>query len=374
MMDGGEESFDLVVRELGEAGAAEGHGAFLSPAPQGSKGGGSVLGSSPVSPQKFHIHALLAALVAPVALVGLMGPLSGCAIDSSATLPPELADSATADARMGDAGDAAPADSGSPRDSTVPPPPPRDSGADADGGFDAGVDSGPDDPRCPASADGVVALYTFAGVDGVASVPDVVGGHDGQVQNGTASVWSGPRGCGEAFRMPSATTRYVAVPDSEAWDLPEGSADFWFIRLSGAPTRAGLLARDAFGTSEPGHMRVVIEGDGRLLFRIQNAGTTELYASPPAPGAWHHVGVNWGAAGLELWFDGVMADSNPEARSIDGNDNPWVIGADLWNGVDGSFPPERVNSISTNTGIDHVRISSVRRDFSSYAALAPATP
>jgi len=152
--------------------------------------------------------------------------------------------------------------------------------------------------------------------------------------------------------------------------------DFWFIRRAGAPTPAGLVGRDAMNQVFPGHFRIAIETDGRLLVRIQDGDDSyELNQPDPTRGEWHHVGANWGGGGLELWYDGVRVAADEDvAVGIDGNHNAWVIGADPQSVQEGSYPPVGVSRVSTHTGIDHVRISELRRDFSSYAALAPVMP
>ena len=50
------------------------------------------------------------------------------------------------------------------------------------------------------------------------------------------------------------------------------------------------------------------------------------------------------------------------AGGIDGNDNPLVVGAAAWLSGEGSADP--VSSHLAPAALDHVRLSSIRRDFS----------
>ena len=256
-----------------------------------------------------------------------------------------------------------------------------DTWTDADGPGDADQDRDDTPETCsPASTDGtVLALYTFDGRDGA----DATGRHDGVVVDPAGHVeWpSGPPGCEGAFGLVRpCSDGHVEVGHSSDWDAV-AAVDFW---VRPGPTRGndeGLVTRDASGTSRSGHFAASLAVDGRLVVRLQSTSDElRLCSSSPLPeGVWVHVGVNLGEPGAELWVNGVidhgdgyMSDSDytipceaeVPARPFDiaGNENAWVMGAANWGEAEGSTGV--VTHHACGSAIDHVRLSSVRRSFS----------
>jgi hypothetical protein len=233
-------------------------------------------------------------------------------------------------------------------------------------------------PPCSPSPveDDVIALFTFDDIEGATSTFDSISGREGRVLDGPAQSVPGVGGCATAYYLPEGNAGAVIVADSPDWELPEGSLDFWFLAGDATTPPNGLFGRDARFEDDPGHIRMYQNTGYRLRARLQqgdtDAGDANIASPALARETWHHVGVNWGAGGFELWVDGVREDSSAtDQYGIDGNDNPWVIGASNNNSANGSDPPTNLNYESEDVAIDHFRISSVRRDFSSYAALVP---
>lgn len=261
---------------------------------------------------------------------------------------------------------------------------PSDGGPDTGRPVDGGrlrTDGGGGTGRCAPPDDGTVALWDFE--SGLPSeLIDVAGGHDGTLTAGAGAVAS-IDGCGSALSFAgSEPPAHGIVPDDAAFDLAVGSLDFW-LHLDGdfgddtAPTR-GILSRDAMDSSRPGHMTVFATGGGSVVFRLQSPAGDVLLCSDPIPRrTWTHVGIVFGPPEAELFIDGTRATRTDStwvpllgsiqcgidgAGGIDGNDNPLVVGAASWLSREGAA--DAISSHIAPAAIDHVRLSSVRRDFS----------
>jgi hypothetical protein len=159
-----------------------------------------------------------------------------------------------------------------------------------------------------------------------------------------------------------------------------------YVRLPSPPssstsnngTEQGLLSRDAEGRTDAGHFGLFYIETGGLVARLQVNQNHFICAEGPLPtGEWIHVGINLGTE-VELWIDGQQStytgtipwkatDVTCEtgvSGSIQGNNNPWVIGAHSEESSEGSATPVDGHFPGT---LDEIRISNVRRDFSSFA-------
>lgn len=262
-------------------------------------------------------------------------------------------------------------------------------------GYDAASGDG---PRPDGAADGATPVLLDATADGAAAacppldgdtlallpldddLADVLGAHPGTyLGGGSATFVAGPPGCGRAIRLTGG--EHVRIEDSDAWDAPEGSFDFW-IRFDSDGTFA-LLSREAANRNEPNHLAFYRMPGGDLVVRLQNPSFDPdrflCSDAPVPPGAWTHVGVNFGPPRNELWVGGVRAtrsgqgsfypiggfdqagDCNTDAAvPLAGNSNPILLGAGSTFAPDGAGTP---TDSPVAGALDHVRISRVRRDF-----------
>lgn len=236
-------------------------------------------------------------------------------------------------------------------------------------------------PNCVDDLDAdVVALYGFDDVGG-ATLTDEVGAHPGTIAMPSEARWIlGPEGCGPALSTSSTAAR-IELPDDPAWDLTEGSVDF-HVWHDGRQSHRAVFSRDASDQERSGHFTVALSNTGVLIVRTQTTtfNETRCYGPALAPGEWHHVGINFGGA-VEVWIDGAVSAQRSDhggghanfrcgegevswaLAGEDGeNDNPWLLLADRHlveeeEPADGILPFE-------GGGIDRLRISRVRRDFS----------
>ncbi|MCA9671905.1 MAG: hypothetical protein KC503_40175 [Myxococcales bacterium] len=184
---------------------------------------------------------------------------------------------------------------------------------------------------------------------------------------------------------PDCASAYMVVTmsDSATKRLVSGSVDLW-VRFHNAANPGGLegiLSRDAIGTKTPGHFGLWREGD-RIVLRVQrmDPDSDAFLCSPHGTikdTAWHHIGVNFGALGPELYLDFVK--TTPDGSGVQGgmclgttakgvvvtdglssNSEPWVIGASNGNSCDDDAAPTRWPFRGV---VANIRVSARRRDF-----------
>jgi hypothetical protein len=207
-----------------------------------------------------------------------------------------------------------------------------------DAAIDATIDASPDGSTEPVT----VARYLFDD-----DLDDELNGHDAAAVGSGLTYLNGRNGATDhAVALPVTLTGHVRIPDAPAFDIASGTIDLWFRYDGTAPAGdLGLLSRDANGSTTNGHFNLRVGHDRRLVMRIQQISdpTVETYRCTAAAlqtNVWHHVAIRFGGT-LSMEVDGAAAsgtswtDGNDVAHDctaawaggIDGNNNPWVIGA-----------------------------------------------
>lgn len=252
-----------------------------------------------------------------------------------------------------------------------------------DGGdlaLDAGApDAGAPDPfACAKPVDGsTIAVYPMEDAD-MGLLSDVTRAHDGSFPVLRPDLTAGPSSCGRAMRI-ATDTSYGVVPDSPAFAHREGALELRMLLTSDA-VRGAVLTRDAAGQTQ-GQFSLFLDDAGRLVARFQSGGRSIAACSdaPLPAGRWYYVGVNYGAAGAELFVNGVSqrgaatwrteGESGPcgdtSPVGMIGESNPWIFGASSTRAVPGTGEP--LGPATVGLVLDHVRFSSMRRDFSRFA-------
>jgi hypothetical protein len=235
----------------------------------------------------------------------------------------------------------------------------------------------PNPPACNETPQtGDLLLYRFEEPAGATFVTDAVGAHPGTARAPGASTTSGPTACGAARLFESGPLGFpiIEVPHHPDFNLTSGSLSFW-VRLPAARTLSsrGIVSRDAFGEARPGHLSVYEVASGHLVVRLQGATSSGARCSeaPLPPDVWIKVGVNFGAPGLQLFVNdaeqmgihpNIVVPTSACGRNttdgIDGNENPWVLGASSDGSVEGTADPfERT---AQGVAIDAFRVSRAR--------------
>ncbi len=288
---------------------------------------------------------------------------------------------AAMDATMDAAVDSGAGPSDSAADSSIVDTGPGDTSIIAPDAGDGAVDAG--SIACPLPDTDTVALYTFDG-----TVDDAVGGVHG---SSVGAVAYGAGRCGDAIGLDDTADAYGVLPADAVFDIgPVGSIDLWF-RIPATPTaHFGLVSRDHTGSTTPGQIGLHVTIDGSAFARIQASGTSVVVcgdAGLVTPDVWHHMGVNFGPPGFELYLDGtrmnatrdVPIDEPPSAArtlpcgttsDIDITGSGGVLSTYLGanNGYSPAGSPDNLRSFLHGGGLDHLRFSRVRRDFTVYAA------
>ncbi len=240
-------------------------------------------------------------------------------------------------------------------------------------GGDAGVASPCALPLADAAA---LARYDFEDPDGAITLVDAHGLQDARLEGGTFTSVPGPDGCGRAISFATAGV-FASIPNLPAWDLNEGSVDFWFRVPDVVDSAYGVLGRDRIGTDLPGHLSIWLTPDRSVTARLQGATQLATICSEETLplGQWVHLGFNFGAAGSELWVDRKLATRTGDPRietivpecggitpdGIAGNQQPWVLGFDTSRSGD---VLEGLLQHFDGGALDALQISAVRRDFS----------
>jgi hypothetical protein len=236
-------------------------------------------------------------------------------------------------------------------------------------------DAWPDGGTCAVGPDpGTLALYPVLLASGTQLV-DTTTDHPGKLAGVVPRV-SGATGCGQALAFSGKIEDYAEIAADPAWNLKTGSIDLW-VRIDGSTNKhLGIVSRDAEDTAKPGHFSLFQLVDGGIGVRLQrdsNDGIARC-SQPVSKGDWHYIGVNFGKGGLELYVDGVPANRTDKyvvspvtlkcgtstEEGIDGNQNPWVLGASSHLSAEGVATPI---TYPFKGAIDSFRISNVRRDF-----------
>lgn len=228
------------------------------------------------------------------------------------------------------------------------------------------VDGGAGRLNCEQSAllPGTIALYCFEEEEIYDRVSDSTGDHHGTITGTKARRTKGPLGLGLALRFTDTNfSTYVEIPDSEAWELEEGSISFWLKTDTCSDDSQGILSRDARHQDSPGHLGIRLSADCDWWASSEGESQQVQVQSiePLVPDRWSQVAVNFGPPDLELYLDGRLTGKEPVAWGIAGNSNPWAIGADLRGSDEGSAAPPA--DFLRGAAIDLLRISSERVSF-----------
>ena len=157
-------------------------------------------------------------------------------------------------------------------------------------------------------------------------------------------------------RSPTTATRprfsrgnndYIEVAHDDAYLLDNGSIQLWFNADDLAQDQA-LFSKDSTGYDTGGHLNLMLTTSGRLNLRLQSAnGDQELYSASGSvsAGQWHHVVVTFGDAGMQLYLDGSLVDSDAYTGGLgttsggSGNYEPIAIGANTYGSGDLTITP-----------------------------------
>ncbi|MBK8756846.1 MAG: PKD domain-containing protein [Actinomycetales bacterium] len=165
------------------------------------------------------------------------------------------------------------------------------------------------------TANGNYGTYSSGGV--TYNQPGAVAGSNGVTLNGT-SGWLGGQ---TAFVNPTVYTEEI-----------------WFKSTSIKGGRLMGFGNAATGTSTSNDRVLFLTNTGKIVFGtytgVENRITTDASYNN---GAWHHVVATQGAAGMQLYVDGILVGTNPQtaAQNFTGY---WRVGYDVpWSGATSGY-------------------------------------
>lgn len=265
---------------------------------------------------------------------------------------------------------------GGPRDGGDPlrdgGPPPRDGGEPLRDGGPLPRDGGVVEICATTPDNDTVALYTFEN-----DATDETTNHDGN-EVGGPNYAAGPAGCGQALSFGNSTNvgGRVVIPDSNAFDLTDGSIDV-HVRLPSVTNGNArtVLSRNSIAVGG-GEFALRVACDGTIVASLFDGATTVHRCSTATIPAntFVFLGVNFGQNGFELYVDGTAATETgtfdfcgtnitcggTSNSGLAGNNNPLVVGAfnestpGASNTLDDPFRGGRIDSL---------RISSANRAY-----------
>ena len=134
---------------------------------------------------------------------------------------------------------------------------------------------------------------------------------------------------GQEVIMTGETEQSVELAHSETLELDSGTYAMTFS-VDNAQERQTLFSKDHTGYQDGGHLTVwAIESGVKVRFQ-SDSESVYLYSAEDAiqSGEEHHVAVSFGAEGVRLYVDGLIADAEVMFdQTMTMNDNSLVIGA-----------------------------------------------
>lgn len=136
--------------------------------------------------------------------------------------------------------------------------------------------------------------------------------------------WAGPQPA-MAF---NGTSSYLAIPDQPAYQLNEGTIllSMVDINIDGDGT---VMTKGSIGVV-PGDLSIAVD-QGQLRVRLESVSQTyDVCSGMLGFATWRQVAFTFGPQGMNLYLNGILADSNPYTGGIVGNHEMLVLGASLF--------------------------------------------
>ncbi len=140
----------------------------------------------------------------------------------------------------------------------------------------------------------------------------------------------------EVYHLDSLTMNepddHLAIVHSPAFELPDGTIALRFT-TDDVTTKQALFSKDAKYYGDGGHITAFLR-DGRVEVRLQSDSqsyTLYSYSTLIRAGETHHVAINFGAGGFQLYIDGQLEKAKIDyTGGIDANQETLAIGANIW--------------------------------------------
>lgn len=133
---------------------------------------------------------------------------------------------------------------------------------------------------------------------------------------------------------------YVSIGHDDSLLLNSGTILMW-INDTGGLTGEGLFSKDASYFVTGGHLTVRTDDTGRLTVRLQSTTDSYEVTTPEAILAdrWYMLAFSFGSAGMKLYVDDSLADTDSYTGGLAGNYEPLAFGANTWASDPGELDP-----------------------------------
>ena len=260
------------------------------------------------------------------------------------------------------------------------------SGADVlsgSAGDDTILGAGVGTPQLTEAVEGFnpIAHWSLGSGDGtgVDRVVDSAGDHEGTLEGGATTDAIGTLG-GDLSADFDGVDDFIEVPHSADLELDSGTLQMWFQPDDTSGTQ-GLFSKDSMNFDDGGHLAAYLDND-TLVVRLQSVDASHsVSVSGVTASEWHHLAFTFGDGGMNLYLDGVLADTNAYTGGLDtssggtGNTEPLVFGASTMHSADGTtagvrdFFDGQLDEIALHgTSLDLAAVQSI------YAAGSSPTP
>ncbi len=174
------------------------------------------------------------------------------------------------------------------------------------------------------SSDNLIAHWNFDETSG-STVVDSVGGHNGTLNYGPTLGAAAPPSGSTAISFDGADD-YIEVAHASDFVLSDGTVQLWFLSDDLSYAEA-MFSKDSEYYDTGGHFHLYRNGDD-IVTRIQSTSASYYVQEPNviSTGTWYHVAVTFGSAGLKLYVNGTLADTNSYTGGWNGNSEPLVFG------------------------------------------------
>jgi len=126
----------------------------------------------------------------------------------------------------------------------------------------------------------------------------------------------------------------LKIPHESSMELASGTVTVWF-RSVDVDERQGVLSKDADHKND-GDLTMYVD-DGQVKVRLETDGSRyEVKGGQLSNNTWHQATFTWGAAGMKLFVDGQLVDTDAFTGGLANNQNPLFIGASA-NDAEGDF-------------------------------------
>ncbi|MEZ6087257.1 MAG: LamG-like jellyroll fold domain-containing protein [Pirellulaceae bacterium] len=166
---------------------------------------------------------------------------------------------------------------------------------------------------------------------------DSAGSNDGTYQGGVVLGSGGAINGDSDTSVTFSDSQYIQVAHSPDFLIDEGTVQLWF-KTSDITQEGTLFSKDASGYGSGGHLTAEVLTNGEIQVRLQSTSSqhivqTDNVSQAISENEWHHFAFSFGSAGMKLYIDGQLMDTNAYTGGMgtssggSGNTEALLIGA-----------------------------------------------